>query len=203
MPRTDSAEQKILTAARKVFQSRGMHGARMQDIADRAGINKALLHYYFRSKDQLFEAVFKEAFQQLFSKFQVLAAPNLSFEEKIEQFVQGYIDVLLEHPFLPGFVIHEINQDPDKFERLFIPEGAISKNRKILKLIGDELKLISGKPVDPRQFMVNTISLCIFPFAAKPMICKMFGIKDPEFKKFISARKALIPSIIIQSVRLQ
>lgn len=203
MLRSESAEQKILTAARKVFQSRGMHGARMQDIADRAGINKALLHYYFRSKDLLFEAVFKEAFQQLFSKFQVLAAPNLSFEEKIKQFVHGYMDVLLEHPFLPGFVIHEINQDPAKFERLFIPEGAISKNRKILKLIGEELKKISRKPIDPRQFMVNTISLCIFPFAAKPMLCKMMGIKDHDFKKFISERKALIPSILIQSVKLQ
>ena len=69
MQRDVSTEQKIREAARKVFQAKGMHGARMQDIADTAGINKALLHYYFRSKDQLFEAIFKEALQQLIPKF--------------------------------------------------------------------------------------------------------------------------------------
>ncbi|HUM46051.1 MAG TPA: TetR/AcrR family transcriptional regulator [Chitinophagales bacterium] len=200
MPRDLSTEQKILAAARKVFQSKGMHGARMQDIADTAGINKALLHYYFRSKDQLFEAVFKEALQQLFPKIELLANSAIPLPKKIEQFVHGYMDVLMEHPFLPGFVLHEINQDPDKFERLFIPKGAVTKNKKFLQQIAEEVKKGAINPIDPRQLMVNMLSLCIFPFAAKPMICKVMGMNEKEFRQFIAQRKQLIPSLIIQSI---
>lgn len=193
------AEEKIRHAARSVFQSKGLHGARMQDIADKAGINKALLHYYFRSKEQLFEAVFREAFQQLFSNFEIISS-NLPFAEKIEKFVQGYIDILLLHPFLPGFVIHEINQDPARFEQVFLPAGATAKFKNVLSIMGTELKKNGYAGVDARQFMVNIISLCIFPFVAKPMICKIMGIKEQEFKKFIANRKKLIPSLVIQSL---
>ncbi|MBX7107433.1 MAG: TetR/AcrR family transcriptional regulator [Chitinophagales bacterium] len=204
MPSRDlSTEQKILSAARKVFLLRGMHGARMQEIADTAGINKALLHYYFRNKNRLFEAVFREGFQRLLPKFELMGSPDLPLSGKVEQFVHGYMDVLMDNPFLPGFVLHEINQDPDKFEKLFMPKGAVSRNKKFMQQLADDIKKKSTVPVDPRQLMVNMLSLCIFPFAAKPMICKMMGMSDKEFKQFIAIRKQLIPSMILQSINRQ
>lgn len=196
-----TTEQKILAAARKVFQARGMHGARMQEIADAADINKAMLHYYFRNKNQLFQAVLKEAMQQLFPKFELLTLPGTPFEKRIELFVQGYLDVLIENPFVPGFVLNEVNQNPAAFERLFIPRGAKSHYKKILQQLTIENGNKPAKQIDPRQFIVNLLSLCIFPFAAKPMICLMMGMKEKEFTQFIADRRQLIPATIIQSLK--
>src|SRR4029077_761858 len=107
MQHDQATEHRILEAARKVFQSKGMHGARMQDIADSAGINKALLHYYFRNKEQLFESIFKEALEKFLPVLRELVESDFPLGKKIKSFVDGYTDVLLENPFLPAFIIHE------------------------------------------------------------------------------------------------
>lgn len=197
-----TTEHRILEAARRVFHAKGMHGARMQDIADQAGINKAMLHYYFRSKDQLFEAVFREALQQAFPKFEELWGSDKPLVRKIELFVHGYLDVLINHPFLPAFVLHEINQDPEQFERLFLPKGAVAGNKRFLQQVTEEIKKGKIKPIDPRQLLVNMMSLCIFPFAAKPLICKMTAMSEKDFRQFIEQRKQLIPALIIQSIKV-
>ena len=108
------AEEKILVAARKVFTTKGMAGARMQDIADEAGINKALLHYYFRDKDKLFEVVFMEEAQKFFPKINAIFNSDVPLFEKIENFVNEYIDEMQENPYLPWFVMNEVNRDPDQ-----------------------------------------------------------------------------------------
>src|SRR5690606_32367118 len=113
-------EERILDSARDVFHERGYDGARMQEIADRAGINKALLHYYFRSKDQLFETIFKATV----SKFLPAVLQNLAGDEtvsvKIHRFVSSYIDTLKANPFIAAFILHELNRNPDRV-RGFIP----------------------------------------------------------------------------------
>jgi TetR/AcrR family transcriptional regulator len=109
------AEERILAAAKKVFTTKGMAGARMQDIADEAKINKALLHYYFRDKDKLFEVVFLEEAQKFFPKINGIFNSDAPLFEKIENFVNEYIDEMQENPYLPWFVMNEINRDPDQF----------------------------------------------------------------------------------------
>jgi TetR/AcrR family transcriptional regulator len=110
-----STEQLILGAAKKVFVRKGMAGARMQDIADEAGINKALLHYYFRSKEKLFEMIFMEAAAKLFPRINAIFNADQSLFEKIESFCEEYISIVMENPYLPLFVLYEINQNPEYF----------------------------------------------------------------------------------------
>ena len=96
-----STEQIILEAAKKVFVRKGMAGARMQDIADEAGINKALLHYYFRNKEKLFEMIFMEAAEKFFPRINAIFDSDQPLFEKIESFCEEYISVVMENPYLP------------------------------------------------------------------------------------------------------
>src|SRR5690349_22190096 len=99
-----STQDRILDAARKVFVRKGMAGARMQDIADEAGINKALLHYYFRSKEKLFEQIFKELSFQFLPRVNAIFESDGSLFEKIEMFCSEYISKMIENPFIPLFI---------------------------------------------------------------------------------------------------
>ena len=114
-----TAEQRILVSAREIFHKRGFEGARMQEIADKAGINKALLHYYFRSKEKLFDAVFDEALKALLPKVKELLNAELPLFDKIKYFTENYITLLMKNMYLPVFVINEMYQNPEKFVGTF------------------------------------------------------------------------------------
>ena len=133
--KVDSTEERILEAAKKVFIRKGMYGARMQEIADEAGINKALLHYYFRSKNKLFEAIFQEAFHEFVPNAFGILKSDMPFEEKIRLFVSNYIDLISTNPFLPIFIINEINQNPDRLGHITNMMGVIRQE------IGNEIEI--------------------------------------------------------------
>ncbi len=115
MPKTKdiNTEYHILEAAKKVFQSKGMDGARMQEIADEAKINKAMLHYYYRSKQLLFEAVFINAFELLAPQLNAILNDDSSIEKKVRNFTSNYISFIIKHPYLPSFIIQELNRNPE------------------------------------------------------------------------------------------
>ncbi|MEJ0102141.1 MAG: TetR/AcrR family transcriptional regulator [Bacteroidota bacterium] len=138
--RDETTEERILEAARKVFVRKGMTGARMQEIADEAGINKALLHYYFRNKEMLFDTIFRQAAQKLFPQLNIIFESDMPLFEKIETFVATYIDVMLENPYLPMFVLGEINQDPGKFYKKMNGELKFPKPDKFLVQIDKEVR---------------------------------------------------------------
>src|SRR5690606_202556 len=115
-----TTEQKIVEAAKQVFLEKGMAGARMQDIADRAGINKALLHYYFRSKEKLFEIIFEEAAGTFIPPLNEVFSQTDDLFLMIRHFVATYINTIGENPYIPAFVAHEINQNPDRILEKFI-----------------------------------------------------------------------------------
>jgi AcrR family transcriptional regulator len=196
-----STEARILEGARKVFLSKGLAGARMQDIADEAGINKALLHYYFRSKEKLFEMVFMEAAQKLFPKINFIFESNMPLFEKIENFADEYITVMVENPYLPLFVLNEINQHPASFfkrlnEKFGFPDPAL-----FLKQIEQEIKKGEIKRVNPVQLLMNMLSLCIFPFMAKPLFQLRMGLGETQFREFMDQRKKEVPKFIIDSIK--
>ena len=164
-----STEEKILAAAKKVFIAKGMYGARMQDIADEAGINKALLHYYFRSKEKLFEVIFLEAAQKLFPKINMIFESDLPFFEKIEKFCEEYITIMIENPYLPMFVLNEINMDAERFLNKIWGRENVPRPQKFLDQIEKELKKGTIKPISPVQLLMNLISMTIFPFVGKSM----------------------------------
>ena len=196
-----SAGDRILAAAKKVFMTKGMAGARMQDIADEAGINKALLHYYYKDKEKLFELILMEEAQKFFPKINMIFQSELPLFEKIEKFVNEYIDEMVENPYLPWFVMNEINRDPDQFMYKIWGKNNLPKPAKFLEQIEQEVKKGTIKRISPLHLLLNLLSMTIFPFVAKPMIIRNLKMDELQFRQTIEERRKEIPRFIIDSIR--
>src|SRR5215208_4952795 len=118
MAKDNDTEVRILNAARTVFIRNGTAGARMQEIAEEAGVNQALLHYYFRSKERLSEAVFREAAGRMLPIVVRTLGSDLTIGEKIDRIVETYIDTMSRSPFLPGYILSELHHRPDRIAQL-------------------------------------------------------------------------------------
>ena len=195
-----STEEKILNAAKKVFLTKGMDGARMQDIADEAGINKALLHYYFRSKDKLFEQIFMEVVSGVLPRIFAILESETTLFQKIELFCNEYISQLIQTPYVPIFILNEINRQPKTFLKKVLGKRKPPIG-KVVAQIEKEIKAGVIKRIGPLQLMMNTLSLCIFPFLACPMIQLITGMDNKEFNGLMEQRKKEVPQLIIQSIK--
>jgi AcrR family transcriptional regulator len=177
-----------------------MDGARMQDIADEAGINKALLHYYFRSKDQLFEKIFSETASRLIPKIKALLLDDIGFYEKVERFCAEYIDMAMANPYIPAFVLHELNKQPAAFiEKIFA--GELPDLRKLEQQLKQEIKAGRIRNISIAELVMNMMSLCIFPFVGKPMLGAVLGLDNESFRKIMEARKKTVPEFLFQAIR--
>jgi TetR/AcrR family transcriptional regulator len=195
-----TTEEKILAAARKVFIRDGMSGARMQDIADEAGINKALLHYYFRNKEKLFETIFKEATTEFLPRMNAIFQSDVPLFEKIETFCSEYIAQVSKNPFIPLFLLSEMNKQPEQF--LKKTWGGQKPRIDVLAAqIQEEVNKGNIKPVHPLHLIMNMFGMCVFPFLGKPMIHYMAGISDAQFYEMMEQRKTLVPKFIIEAIR--
>lgn len=195
-----STEEKIVAAARKIFIDKGLAGARMQDIADEAGINKAMLHYYFRSKDKLFDTIFDQVADEFLPKIFGILQSDVALFEKIEMFCAAYIDQEIETPYVPMFIINEMNRDPKVFMKRVL-KGRKPPLDKVLLQVQEAIKQKKIKPIEPLHLMLNTVSLCVFPFLARPMVQTMTGMKLIEFNAMMELRKKEVPKLIIQSLK--
>ena len=195
-----STEEKIFEAAFKVFQSKGFTGARMQEIADEAGINKAMLHYFFRSKEKLFEAVFMNAFGKLAPQVNEIFNSEEPLFEKIEKFVHSYISFVMEYPFLPQFIIQEMNNNPE-FVTKFLKDEKRPDPSKLLKQIENEIKLGNIKSMHPKQLLLDIFSMTIFSFAAQGLVKGMLQLTEEEFKSLMIERKKHISNQIIMAIK--
>lgn len=183
-----STEDKILRAASKVFTEKGFSGTRTRDIADEAGINLALLNYYFRSKEKLFEKIMFEKMQQMFGTIlPILTDEKTSLDEKIDLATQKYLDLLSENPNLPLFVISEMQKGNSGLKNV-LPVETILKNSTMLKQIQEK-----NADINPLHFLMNFLSLTIFPFVTKPVMSQFGIFTDESFKIFIEERRTLIP----------
>lgn len=181
----ENTEDKILKAAEEVFLKDGYSGSRMQDIADLAGINKAMLHYYFRTKDKLFERIFLKNVQTLFPQIEEYIESDHNFIEVIHLFMEKYIKMLQANPYLPLFIISTIN-NPSQID--FIEKLPILIQKKLIqKYIDDKAQGLVNE-VDPLQFVVSVMAMCLFPFMAMPIIKKAGGLSDIAFEKFLEKR---------------
>lgn len=201
-PKKDkTTEQLVLDAAKKVFIRKGMAGARMQDIADEAGINKAMLHYYFRNKEKLFEVIFMEAAAKLFPRINVIFSSDQPLFEKIESFCDEYITTIIDNPYLPLFVLNEINREPEYFMQKVMSGNTRPQPEKFLQQIEKEIKKGNIKRISPLQLLMNLLSLTIFPFVAKPMFQSNLGIDELQFRSIMQQRKKEIPKFIIDAIK--
>lgn len=196
----ENTEEKILNAAKNVFQSKGMDGARMQEIADNAGINKAMLHYYYRSKQLLFEAVFKNAFSLLSPQLNTILNDDSSIEDKIKNFTFNYISFIIKHPYLPNFIFQELNRNPDFISKIQKTIGFpnIDKFKKQLHVEIEKGILI---PIKAEQLLINILALNIFPFIAAPLIKTITNSDNKAYKELIEVRKTEVSSFIINSIK--
>lgn len=183
-----STEQKILAAASKVFTEKGFAGTRTRDIAQEAGLNLALLNYYFRSKEKLFEKIMLEKIQQMFGNIlPILIDENTSLDEKIHLATNKYLDLLIDNPNLPIFVISEMQKGNSEIKSV-LPVEEVLKKSTMLQQISER-----NSEINPMHFLINFLSLTIFPFVTSPVLQK-FGIFDKKsFEKFVEERRTLIP----------
>jgi TetR/AcrR family transcriptional regulator len=194
-------EEKIFDAATDVFIEKGMDGARMQDIADRAGINKSLLHYYYRTKDHLFNAVYEMIAGQMFKKFAPVLDENLSLEEKIRFFLREHITFMQKNPRLPSFILNEIHRNPERIKKL-IRSFDINKLWTTLEAQHkEELKRYNITKENLPQFMTTIAGMSVFPFAAKPIIASIMEKMGYNFDNYIEERKEFAADFVIKAIK--
>ncbi len=196
-----TTEERILDAARTVFTRNGFAAARMEDIAKEADMNRALLHYYFRSKQKMFEVIFEENLKHFFENFLNILTTEEELEIKIRKLVTAEIDMLLKNQYLPLFMLNEMNRNSEMIkERLFqIPQKQLIP--EFIVQVEKEIRKGTIKKVAPMHLLINIISLCIFPFAGKPMMMTISGINQKQFELMMEDRKKIIADLIISSIK--
>lgn len=169
-----NTEAKILDAAKTVFMKYGLYGARMQDIADTAGINKALLHYYFRNKEKLFDAVFEGALEKYFEQMTVISDVSLPLQERLNRYIDNMFEFYTEYPQMSMFIIKEISVNPEMF-KLKVEQLKSTRGSTLVPAL--RLAIENGEidELDPVVFLINLHSLCAYPFLASPLFKVMMN----------------------------
>ena len=196
-------EDKIFDAATDVFIEKGMDGARMQDIANHAGINKALLHYYYRTKDHLFTAVFEKIAGTMFSKFAPVFDTKLTLEDKIRFFFREHIAFMQKNPRLPAFLLNEFHRNPERIRKLI---QSIDINRLWTTLEAqhkEELKRYNISKENIPQFMTTVAGMSVFPFVARPVIASIMEKMGYNFDQYIEERKEYAADFVINAMKKQ
>lgn len=196
-----STEDKILLAAKEVFTQKGYAAARMQEIADAAGINKGLLHYYFKNKEKLFLSVFHDALDHFIPRVNQVLEADLSLEEKIAGFIGEYMEVLIKNPHLPAFVLGEMNQHPQEFTNSILSRKELPNPMKLMMQLQMEADAGRIRPVSPLHLWMNIVSMCVLPFAARPMFQAVMGINDAQYWDFMRSRKKEVTDFILHAIR--
>lgn len=193
-------EKRILDSARKIFHRKGLAGARMQEIADDAGINKAMLHYYYRNKEKLFSAVFQEAAERIFPQVSKILGSELPLFDKIKMLIENYIEMLKQNMYLPIFILHEIQQDPSRLVNIIMED----ESKAMFRFFQDiENAKADGEiiDIDIKTVIVNILSLCIFPVAAKPVISGIFNMQESEYMDYLESRKKSVTEFVIKAIK--
>lgn len=199
-----TTEERILDAAMKVFTRKGFAGARTEEIAKEAGINRALLHYYYRDKQTMFNLIFESRFKEFFKGlFVIFEADNLSLFDKIKRMVEHEINTLTKHPDLARFIITEIAQEPE----LLVEYGKkLGVNPRLFieafeKQVANEVHSGTIVPIEGKQLLMNIMSLCIYPFVAKPIIRTMMTLDEAGFDQLTEQRKKQVSEFIINAIK--
>lgn len=202
-PSDVGTERRIFDAALEVFARKGHDGARMQEIADHADINRGLLHYYFRNKSQLYEAVFAHGFDQFLSGFSQDLKSGGSLEGAVRAFVHGYIGYVHEHQEHARLMLNEcLSGGPFLTEYL---TAAMSTPGEfpgfvMLERIATAIEKGEIRPVDPRHTMLTIVSACLFSFVAAPTVRLFHPEVEDDFDAFVEARKKHVVDLILHGL---
>ena len=184
-------EARILAAAEEVFMMHGYDVARMQTIAQTACINKAMLHYYFRSKEKLFEMVMVRQITSFLPEATAAFSTPMSLRERIAAFIEVYLHFLSANPRLPMFILFSLSRHPEFVK--FLPRTMYDM---ITSYLEAEMQAGRLRRMDPGHLLISMISMCIFPFIARPMAMHMMNKTDAEYNSFLAQRKSEIMQLI-------
>lgn len=197
--RDSKTEQHIKDIARQVFLKEGKIFATTQEIADAAGVNRTLLHYYFRSREVLYNMVFTEAVTKLRKRIHEVIGSEKPFREKIEKLLTIFNEELTELPYLETFIVLHLNQEPEKYEELFVKlPGGSERLKNFMKEIQHEMDGGAIPVMKPINFFINLFALMAYPYVARPIYKNMFNIDDGAYNKLLPDRKGMIMSILFK-----
>ena len=184
-------EKLIKEKAKSLFFQKGFLNATTQEIADEAGVNRALIHYYFRSRELMLEALLDETLQEKRDRVRGVLTSDLPFREKIANYIDTIVDYGLKYPYLDNFIISETARRPEKV-KLFCAKDRFRSSDLIREALEQEIKKGIIAPISAEHFMVNLISLCNYPLLAKSVIQTIHGLTDTAYRKFLLERKRII-----------
>ncbi|MDR2675555.1 MAG: TetR/AcrR family transcriptional regulator [Opitutaceae bacterium] len=195
MPETETT---ILLAAKAVFLRKGLEAASMQDIAAEAGISRTLLHYYYRTKETLFRAILVRAVGEIVPRVASIIETDLPLLVKIERVVDSYLDLLLDDPLLPHFLVIEIRRDPQVLVELIRSRsGNFGALHRVQQQIAGELRIPVPAGHALAHLFTSVYGLLLFPFLAKPALDEVFFDNDPAaFVRFMRERKPIILAML-------
>ncbi|MCV9386070.1 TetR/AcrR family transcriptional regulator [Reichenbachiella ulvae] len=201
MAQDSTAEEKIKEAAKSLFTKNGFAATKTRDIAEKAGINLALLNYYYRSKELLFNKIMMEVMSMFMkSIFSIFQDERTTLEQKFELIASRYIDKIKSNPDIPNFLLNELRSRPEEFF-LKIIEGKRLQDFYIYTQLVEQIGEERVKGLNPIHIMMNLMSLTLFPFVGKPMMRMVTGIDNAVFNKMMEERKKLIPMWIMQMLK--
>ena len=196
---TLSTRDKILRTAQQIFIEKGKDGARMQEIADRAGVNKAMLFYYFNNKELLYLEVLRSIVLRLFQKVNEVVISEEEPRKKLEQFVEAYINFLVENEGLPRIMLREIASGGEIIGKIFnetLSQGENPISVKIHSIIEQSIQNGQFRKVDPIQTIISIVGMCVIYFIANPLLRHIFSFQDIDQKKFVEDRKKHIVDLL-------
>ncbi|HEY5750147.1 MAG TPA: TetR/AcrR family transcriptional regulator [Chryseolinea sp.] len=183
-------EAVIKEKAKSLFFQKGFLNATTQEIADEAGVNRALIHYYFRSREQLMDTLLEEAVNEKRAKARAVLSSALPFREKISLFIDIVVEYGLKYPYLENFIITETARNPEKVKVLC--QTKVKSSDLIRKDLEEEIASGRLLPITAEHFVINLISLCNYPLLAKTVLQNMHGMSDTAYRKFLQDRKEII-----------
>ncbi|MCA6066517.1 TetR/AcrR family transcriptional regulator [Chryseobacterium sp. RG1] len=189
----DQTQELIKETTKNLFFVKGKFDATTQEIADAAGVNRTLINYYFRSRDNLIQIIFDEAQKVEKEKSEIIMNSDLPFKEKIAQFIEGSLSTSLQYPYLETYIVSQINKG--NCHKRDIEEDEL---KKLYNDIEQEMERGAIEKMEPIQFVLNMISLLVFPSAIRPLLMENLIISDEEFDKIISERKGIILNMLFK-----
>lgn len=202
-PLTTEKEYRILQVARDVFLEKGHQGARMQEIAERAGVNKALLHYYFRSKERLYRRVFEEEVVRFFKNFMDTIPAESDFKTFLQEFVSNYLHQVANSPQLVRFVLWEIREEGEVLtgvlQRLF--QGDPVQNNPFIRRVLQAVQDGEIRPIDPKHLFFSVVGMCVYPIIAGPLLERLFPSLSVTDEQFIKERAQEVFQLLWQGLQ--
>ena len=192
----DQTQELIKETAKKLFFVQGRFNATTQEIADEAGVNRTLINYYFRSRDNLLDIIFEEAKDVDRKKTELIQKSNLPFREKIENFIELSLNTSLRYPYLETYIVSRMNKGNCSTVNREVDE---SFTKNLFREIEIEMEKGHIQKTEPVQFIFNMVSLLVFPSAARPLFMESLNIKSEEFDKLIAQRKEIIMNLLFNT----